>query len=181
MQLKIHSRTCRPSSVWVGGVTTELWIFPQDGNYGTRNFKARISSATVSLKESDFTELPDVIRYITPLSGKFVLTHPNGQTIAMMPLDEPYRFDGGVATHCSGTATDFNLMLKGVDGYMKILRGAQTLDNGLYCVYPLNGAELKVNGKSIDINSGDLVEIRTESGERSTLESPEAILCGILI
>lgn len=181
MQIKIHSQTCRSSSVWAGGVTNELWIWPQNGDYGTRNFKARISSATVRLKESDFTSLPGVIRYITPLSGGFVLTHPDGQTITMAPLDEPYRFDGGVATHCSGTATDFNLMLKGVDGYMKILRGSQTLDDGLYCVYPLNGVGLKVNGKSIDINSGDLVEIRSENGERSIIETPEAIICGIFI
>lgn len=181
MQIKIYPKKENRTSAWAGGSTTELWILPQDGDYASRNFTARISSATVRLQESDFTALPGVTRYITPLSGGFVLSHPDGRTISMAPLDEPYRFDGSIATHCRGTATDFNLMLKGVDGSMTILRGRQTVTGGICCVYPLSGSDVAVNGKVLDTAPGDLVVIRTDSGEQIVIKSAQAILCKIFI
>lgn len=181
MQIKIYSENDRSASVWSGGVTNELWIFPEDGDYASRNFSARISSATVRLEESDFTALPGVIRYITPLSGGFTLSHPDGRTVTMAPLDEPYRFDGGVATHCSGKATDFNLMLKGVEGSMSIMSGQLTVDDGICCVYPLNGGDVTVNGKTLSLKSGDLVVIRPEQCERASIETPKAIVCKIYV
>lgn len=181
MQIKIYSQKDRLASSWAGGVTTQLWIWPKDGDYASRNFQARISSATVRLRESDFTILPGVVRYITPLSGGFSLSHPDGRTVTMSPLDEPYRFDGGVATHCSGMATDFNLMLKGVEGSMVILHGRQTVDAGIYCVYPVSGGNMAVNGKNLDIKLGDLVVIQTENHEQAVIEATKAILCKIFI
>lgn len=181
MQLKICSRNDRSASTWAGGATTQLWIWPQDGDYASRNFSARISSATVNLPESDFTALPGVVRYITPLDGNFTLSHPDGRAIAMRPLDPPYRFDGGVPTHCSGTATDFNLMLKDVDGSMSVLRGDLTVDGGFCCLYPVDGAGVEVNGKALDLSLGDLVVIRTERGEKVVVRSPQAIVCQVSI
>lgn len=180
MRIKIISQKDRHTSTWAGGFTNELWIFPQNGSYASRNFQARISSATVQLQESDFTILPGVIRYITPLNGGFTLSHPDGQTITMAPLDTPYRFDGGIATHCIGTATDFNLMLKGVDGDMTIVRGRQTVYGGIYCVYPISG-NVTVNDKVFSVNHGELLVIRTENGEQAVIETLEAILCKIFI
>ena len=64
------------TSTWSGGTTTELYLYPENGSYAARDFLFRISSATVDLPESDFTALPGVERYITPLAGSFTLTHP---------------------------------------------------------------------------------------------------------
>lgn len=180
MQIKIYSPNGR-SSVWAGGVTTELWIWPDDGDYATRNFKARISSATVRLEESDFTALPGVVRYITPLSGGFTLSHPDGRTVTMAPLDGPYRFDGGAATNCLGKATDFNLMLKGVGGEMTVVGGKMTVDGGICCVYPVDGGDLTVNGKALNMETGGLAVIHLQNGERAEIQASKAIVCRILI
>lgn len=181
MQIKIYTEKDHRTSSWAGGETTELWLFPQDGDYASRNFRARISSATVRLKESDFTALPGVVRYITPLSGKFTLSHPDGRTISMSPLDRPYRFDGDVATHCSGMATDFNLMLKGVEGRMTVLRGRQTVERGICCVYTLGGGNVTVDGETLTLARGDLAVIRPENCEQAVIGATEAILCEIFI
>ena len=159
MQIKIYSPKGRTTSVWAGGTTTELWIWPEGGSYASRNFQARISSATVRLEESDFTALPGVVRYITPLSGGFTLSHPDGRTVSMAPLDEPYCFDGGTATHCVGKATDFNLMLKGVKGSMTVMSGQLTVDAGICCVYPVDGGNVTVEGKALDLEPGALAVI----------------------
>ena len=181
MQIKIYSKNGRSTSSWAGGSTTELWLWPEDGDYASRNFLARISSAAVSLEESDFTALPGVVRYITPLSGGFTLSHPGGRTVTMAPLDEPYCFDGGAATHCSGKATDFNLMLKGVRGSMTVTGGQLTVDGGICCIYPVDGGDVTVNGKALGVESGGLAVIRLGKGERAVIETAKAIVCRIII
>lgn len=181
MQIKIYSRNGRSTSEWAGGSTTELWLWPEDGDYASRNFLVRISSATVRLEESDFTALPGVVRYITPLSGSFTLSHPNGQTVTMAPLDEPYCFDGGIATHCSGTATDFNLMLKGARGNMTVTGGQMTVNDGICCVYPVDGGDVAVNGKALGLEPGGIAVIHLENGEQAVIKTTKAIICRIFI
>lgn len=110
-------------SDWSGGQTTELLIGPEGSRYADRNFSFRISSATVDLPESTFTDLPDYNRIIMIFSGTMDLRHNDG---VWMHFDEcePYRFDGADRTESRGKVTDFNLMLrKGVlDGAMVPLR-----------------------------------------------------------
>lgn len=181
MQIKIYPSKGLSTSTWAGGSTTELWIWPENGNYASRDFQARISSATVRLEESDFSALPGVVRYITPLSGGFTLSHPNGRAITMSPLDEPYCFDGGAATHCFGKATDFNLMLKGISGSMTVTGGQLTVDSGICCVYPVDGENVTVNGKALSVEPGGLAVIHLEKNERAAIELKKAIVCRIFI
>ncbi|MCH5164026.1 MAG: HutD family protein [Clostridiales bacterium] len=180
MQIKIYSKKDCSTSSWAGGTTTQLWIWPNGGDYASRNFMARISSATVNLEESDFTALPGVTRYITPLSGGFTLNHQDGQTTTMAPLDEPYCFDGGAATHCSGKATDFNLMLKGVGGNMTVLTGELTVGDGICCVYPVDG-DVTVDGKALNMENGGIAVIHLSNSERATIKASKAIVCRIFI
>jgi len=109
-------------STWSGGKTTELAIAPEDAVYGDRDFLWRLSSATVDLDESDFTELPDYDRLITPLDGVMTLTHNGGEPIELNPGDVD-GFDGAWHTHSVGRCTDFNLMLRKeqCDGQITVL------------------------------------------------------------
>ena len=109
-------------STWSGGKTTELAIAPEGAGYGDRDFLWRLSSATVDLDESDFTELPDYDRLITPLDGVMTLTHNGGEPIELNPGDVD-GFDGAWHTHSVGRCTDFNLMLRKeqCDGQITVL------------------------------------------------------------
>ena len=107
------------TSVWSGGTTTQLFIYPEDGDYKEGTFQARISSATVELQKSSFTSLPGVKRYLMTLKGHLDMIHGVNTKAELEPYEVDC-FDGGVPTVSYGKVTDFNLMLKnGADGRME--------------------------------------------------------------
>lgn len=102
------------TTVWSGGTTTELFLYPKGKTYKDRTFEARISSATVDLPKSTYTSLPGVDRFLSPLENPFTLSHPgtNLRTKHLQPF-EVYAFSGDLPTECEGTGSDFNLMVRG--------------------------------------------------------------------
>ena len=164
-------------SQWSGGTTTEIFIWPQGANYAPREFSLRISSATVELEESDFTPLHGVMRYIVPLQGSFTLTHPDGEPVMMMPLDTPYRFSGQIPTHCVGKATDFNLMLKGVDGIMEICTEQASILPGINCLYAPHGSEVTLSDQHYLLAAGDSLLIQGEDTGVATISAGPIIRC----
>lgn len=98
-------------SDWSGGKTIQIAIGPEGAEYADRSFLWRLSSATVDLDESDFTALPDYMRWIAPIRGEMRLTHNGGAPLDLAPY-EAHLFDGADDTHSWGRCTDFNLMLR---------------------------------------------------------------------
>ncbi len=160
---------------WSGGSTTELFIWPEGADYAKREFSLRVSSARVDLEESDFTPLEGVTRYITPVSGGFTLTHPGKPPVAMAPLSQPYRFSGEIPTHCVGRATDFNLMLKGVEGSMALCSEGWEIRPGFNCLYALKNTEVELK-KSYILGSGELLVVFSEEGYTATVTA-RALVC----
>lgn len=97
---------------WAGGSTTELYIFPPEANYASRNFNFRISSATVEIEKSSFTVLPEISRHLMVLSGSIKVSHKNHHAIKLNKNDID-SFEGSWETSAVGTCVDFNLMTKG--------------------------------------------------------------------
>ena len=157
---------------WSGGTTTEVFIWPADASYAAREFSLRISSATVELEESDFTALPGVTRYIVPLQGGFTLTHPGKTPVVLSPLDTPYRFSGEIDTHCVGLATDFNLMLKGVEGVMDICRETAPILPGLTCLYAPQPGTVSILDETYALAAGDALVIFAENPAQATVNGP---------
>ena len=152
------------TSNWSGGTTTQLYIYPEDGNYAERNFQARISSATVDAVKSEFTSLPNVKRYLMIFEGHLDLIHGVNTRVEVEPyqVDE---FDGGIPTVSYGKVVDFNLMLKdGADGVMETaqLKTAQQAvierekDYNLLCIYVKEGS-MKIANQ--EVSAGELAVI----------------------
>ena len=165
------------TSRWSGGTTTELLIWPEGACYATRAFQVRISSAVVELAESDFTPLAGVTRYITPLAGGFTLTHPGKEPVVMGPLAAPYRFSGEESTHCVGTATDFNLMLKGVEGEMCLAAGRTPVCPGLNAFYAPEHRRFAVDGRVFDMEAGQLLVIFADEPGSIDLGQGDCLVC----
>lgn len=130
---------CMPVVQWSGGSTTQIAISPSGSQYAARDFIWRISSATVELDESDFTMLPDYNRIIASLDGRMTLASGGAVTV-IEPLNTVYRFDGAAHTHCTGKASDINLMLRKekADGSLEFLDGGRftlRLDEGETAVF----------------------------------------------
>ena len=160
---------------WSGGSTTELFIWPEGADYAKREFSVRVSSARVDLAESDFTPLTGVTRYITPLSGGFTLTHPGSVPVVMTPLDAPYRFSGETPTHCVGTATDFNLMLKGIEGSMILCHNHWEIRPGFNCLYTVAETAVQLE-ESYILHPGDLLVVFAEKSCSAAITA-SAIAC----
>lgn len=151
------------TSRWSGGTTRELYLYPEDGSYARRDFLLRISSATVELEESDFTILPGVERFITPLDGDLLLCHPDMPPVKLAALAAPYRFSGDIPTHCVGKATDFNLMLRGCQGQMELRQNSAPIRPGFNSFYPTGDTVLTLNGQPLSLKQGDLLVIFAEA------------------
>lgn len=165
------------TSRWSGGTTTQLLIWPEGADYASREFRVRISSAVVELPESDFTPLPGVTRYITPLAGGFTLIHPGKAPVVLGPLAEPYRFSGEEATHCVGTATDFNLMLKGVEGEMKLVADETPIRPGLNTFYAPTRCKFTVDSQVYEMEAGQLLVIFADVPGKIHLDKGSCLAC----
>ena len=109
--MKYFPKAEQNTSEWSGGTTTELYLYPPDGNYGERRFKVRLSTAVCRDETSVFTKLPDTRRILMVLDGAVELCHENGRTVKLYPGDQD-AFSGGEKTVSHGVCQDFNLMLR---------------------------------------------------------------------
>ncbi len=119
MRIRYVNKDSYKTTGWSGGKTTELFIFPEDADYQTRNFQVRISSASIDDDHSVFTNLQGVTRYLTKLSGEAYLII-NGKKVELNP-NEVISFSGTDNVESYGKCVDFNLMLKNTDGIMKCI------------------------------------------------------------
>lgn len=110
------------TSVWSGGTTTQLAIYPSYEKYADRAFLWRLSSATVEDEKSEFTSLADYDRLILMQRGTVTLTHNDGDEIFLPPWKVHF-FDGGARTISIGKAMDFNMMLRkgAAEGRIEVL------------------------------------------------------------
>jgi len=105
---------------WSGGKTKEFYIFPEDKLYENRDFDFRISSATVEIDESIFTNLPNYNRILMILEGELFIEHINHHSIDLKRFDID-EFSGEWETHSKGKVTDFNLIMnKNLNGKIKL-------------------------------------------------------------
>ncbi len=177
MKVSVTKREDQKTTSWSGGLTTELWLWPETGSYAERNFVARISSATVEIEQSTFTTLLGVNRQIMTLSGDLKLTHENQKPILLKPY-EVHAFSGETPTTSEGLVTDFNLMMKsGAEGFLDSVfleagQGGKRLDLSarenenfhlFYCA--LGTCEYAIGEFSGCLMQGDAIQIWKDANE----------------
>lgn len=168
------------TSLWSGGSTTELYIYPEDAIYKEGNFQCRVSSATVEVERSDFTSLPGVKRYLSIFHGHLDMIHGEGEKVSLEPFQVDC-FDGGVPTVSFGQVVDFNLMLKnGADGKME---ASQISAGESFILEPKEGQNLlvvyapvgKVKIDDMQIETGELFICKNWSKELRIENTGESV------
>jgi environmental stress-induced protein Ves len=94
---------------WSGGTSTQLVIYPSESDLLKQNFEFRISTASIDVEESQFTQFFLHKRIICSLLNPITLIHSDIQPFCLTPL-VPYSFDGGMTTKCIGKTIDFNVI-----------------------------------------------------------------------
>ncbi|EUJ33161.1 hypothetical protein MFLO_04470 [Listeria floridensis FSL S10-1187] len=112
MEKMIKRKSDYKKSIWTGGTTTELLIWPETALYEARDFAYRISTATVSLPKSTFTSLPSYERKLLILDGEIELQHEadgkmRQERLAKFSQDS---FGGSEITTSYGQCIDFNII-----------------------------------------------------------------------
>ena len=75
MNLIIHPLNSSKTISWASGTSTELFVYPPDGDFQTRTFDYRISTATVEVEETNFSDFSGLTRILLILKGKLTLIH----------------------------------------------------------------------------------------------------------
>ncbi len=109
-------------TIWSGGKTTQLLIFPKNSTYLDRNFIFRLSTATIETESATFTRLEGVKRSLMILRGSLKLEH-KGHYVKEMKQFEVDNFVGDWESTSYGKVTDFNLMTTGqANGFLESLK-----------------------------------------------------------
>ncbi len=163
MAILHHTPEQRKTIQWASGTSTEIFVFPPDGNFVERRFTFRISTATVEAESSTFTFFEGITRHLMILKGALELVHEGRYTKQLQPYDQDV-FSGEWNTHSKGRVTDFNLMLKnGATGslqHVHLPAGAnwqRTKTNAYEFVYVAQG-QLVYNNQA-QANAGDLLQL----------------------
>jgi environmental stress-induced protein Ves len=142
-----------------GGMTTEIMSEPCDGGYDWR-----ISIAEVA-QSGPFSDFSDYDRTIMLLDGAgFTLEFEQRPAQRISHSFEPFRFDGGLRTHCTligGPVRDFNLMArKGTEAVLEVLRlvpGAGPMRPAHTTLLHLFHGQISACGR--DLNPGETLRI----------------------
>lgn len=157
-------------STWKGGKTEELCIVPEDATLQERNFELRISSATIDLKRSEFSDFTGYRRYLMKLEGHITLLIDDKTII--IKGDEAFEFMGDekVISISKEPSRDFNVIIKKDKSadisikenvklntnrgeYIFSLEKAKIndIDVDKYSLYETEGEEINLRGKFIYI------------------------------
>ena len=156
-------------SDWSGGKTKQLYLSPPTGHYGKRNFDYRLSTATVELAESQFSDLSGFHRILMSLDHTLHLHNANRQEETVLAPFTPYVFEGSDSITSRGTCTDFNLIYSDhYQGQMLAISDGQELtqDEAIQFIYALS--DLMVTGTglpSLNIETGQLLIVEKEAQE----------------
>lgn len=167
------------TSKWSGGSTTELFIWPKDASYAERRFNIRISTATVDVESSTFTRLEGVTRCITPLGAGFTLTIGDGEP-EFIPHGAVKRFNGAENVACAGRGRDLNLMLKGAEGELIMLKTgeAHRIERCEFVfAYSVEGGKLSFGDACIHAGAGEFFRLASDKEETVNPSGETAIFC----
>lgn len=173
-------------SKWGGGTTREMFIYPQNSTLENRDFIFRISSATININHSVFTDFNGFKRYIIPLNGELQIKHENSTNI-LLKTNTLYIFDGGRETesmHTNEQLQDFNIIVnKNYESDIKIIQDIDTQSilyskYDIFIIYMLNATAIFNN---IELIKGDLLIIKKKELVYFTLNKGDLLVGGIKI
>lgn len=136
-------------STWKGGKTTQLCIVPENASLQERNFDLRISSATIDLESSEFSDFRGYRRYLMKLEGDITLLIDDKTII--IKRDEAFEFMGDekVISISKEPSRDFNVIIKkDKKADISIKENEKLNTNKGEYIFSLEKA--KINGKDVD-------------------------------
>lgn len=176
MKERIISEESFKKTNWSGGETTQLVIYPEDSVFSEKNFLFRISSATFTSTESQFSNFSGYQRYILPLEGSLSLNHDGLYSRNLNSYEAEY-FDGSWTTFSQNTldCRDYNFIVKsGYAAKMRILKTPEQYEvkhASIVSLFSLNSFEVQICNSIIKrkIDGFSLYLLETDGSEEETI------------
>ncbi|MFV0499506.1 MAG: HutD family protein [Bacilli bacterium] len=166
------------TSIWEGGTTSQVTIFPKTAEVAKQDFIYRISTATVDI-DSTFTKYNKYIRYLVSLDNTILLN----ETKKLKPL-EIYNFLGSDLTTSKGKCTDFNLICDekyACNMEVLILKSKKHVCNyNHYYLYCYKNSDILIDNVMYKISSNDSLAIYKDTFDLEII-SGNAILCSVAV
>lgn len=180
MNKRLISQSTYNVSKWSGGETTEVFLFPPEGQFRLNEFDYRVSTAKVAMAESTFSNLPGYKRIIMSLDNPLELHHKDDSNFRkekLAPFQTDY-FCGSDETKSFGRCTDFNLIYSPkYGGEMKTKLSEEVIKlqkNVVYVLYALQDIVLTStkDNENIHVSKGDSLLIEDiQEIEQLTIDS----------
>ncbi len=176
MKIKIIRKEDFITTKWAGGETTQLTIYPEDAVFANRDFLFRISSATFTSTESEFSDFTGYQRYILPLEGKLKLDHKGLYKRELNKYDAEY-FDGSWSTYSENTldCRDYNFIVKnGSQAKMQILNQGDEYSlksSQIVTMFSMEDYEIQIGDEEKKVEGFSLLVLETEKEEKITIEN----------
>jgi environmental stress-induced protein Ves len=161
MEIRKFIKENLTSTNWSGGTTTQLYIYPENADFASRQFDFRISTAAIDAETSDFTSLKGFERKLLVLSGNLELEHAEHHSKKLAPFEQDC-FLGEWQTKSKGKAVDFNVIYRpGIETHLiakKLVSGENSsceTDKMLF-IYVFSGL-VRIGNETA--HSGDLVQV----------------------
>lgn len=158
------------TNTWDGGETRELFIYPPGSSLDERDFDFRISSASFTKEESDFSDFTGYRRYITSLQGSLYLNHDKLYERDLAPYElESFRGNWKTRSKNSLDCIDYNFIVKeDKRAIVQILHQGDRFDlkpGLLVSVYTRQDLDFAIGeeDKNLEANSLYLLETRSHT------------------
>lgn len=169
---------------WNGGKTTQLYIFPENGNFKTGEYDFRISTASVEINESTFTLLSNTNRNLMVLKGELKLSHQGKEFSKLFPFDSE-KFKGHWNTTSIGKSVNLNVISKHTiqSNYNIVqLKSSECFELNTndfhHFIYLVEGElNIKEAQKSITIQQGELCKLTPKQLIGINASSPSVFVC----
>ncbi len=184
--MQIHHFDASKTVSWANGTSTELFVYPSNGNFQTRDFIFRISTATVEAEETIFSDFSGLTRILLPLKGKLTLIHEGRYTKELEPFEQD-QFDGAWRTRSKGKVQDFNVIfntqISAIVNHHHLKSGEKNMlkaQESWHFTF-VNDGIFEVKGKRV--SSGDLIEYEISEAqpiEINCIEEGNILECVLL-
>ncbi|MDX9917111.1 MAG: HutD family protein [Gudongella sp.] len=177
MREKIYTKDDFITTKWAGGETTQFLIYPEGAVFSERDFLFRISSATFTSTESEFSNFSGYQRYILPLEGSIKLIHKGLYTRELGKF-EPEYFDGSWTTLSENTpdCRDYNYIVRnGSNAMLQMLqKGDKIILNAsnLMTLFSIDSFTVSHDNGRIEVEEFSLLTLETD--EQITIDIIEA-------
>ena len=168
---------------WVGGETTQLTIYPEDAIFSEKDFLWRVSSATFTSTESQFSDFTGYQRYLLPLEGELAVSHKGLYDRELDRYEVEY-FDGSWATFSKNSldCRDYNFIVKNGSlakmqilgqGYEYLLKGSE-----LVTIFSMDDfvISLEDSDERIDVNAFSVLVLEADDEEKISIISADSSL-----